>query len=64
MDERTEIMEVFVPKGTILHLDLVGLNTRKDVWGEDAGEWKPERWLQDLPSSVSDAKLPGVVPQM
>jgi cytochrome P450 len=63
-DGKTDIMEVFVPKGANLNLDLAGLNTRNDVWGKDGEEWKPERWLQELPSSVTDAKLPGVLPQM
>ena len=30
------------------------------MWGEDALEWKPERWLAPLPSTVADAKIPGV----
>ena len=35
-------------------------NVNKVLWGEDANEWKPERWLSPLPVSVTDAKIPGV----
>lgn len=29
-------------------------------WGEDALEWKPERWLKPLPRAVEDAWIPGI----
>jgi hypothetical protein len=32
----------------------------REIWGEDAEEFKPERWLSALPQSVSEAKLPGI----
>ncbi|KAL1693533.1 hypothetical protein GGG16DRAFT_110973 [Schizophyllum commune] len=35
-------------------------NRSKDMWGADALEWKPERWLAPLPQSVADAHMPGV----
>ena len=41
----TVMTEVPVPKGTALFLNLRGCNTNKALWGEDACEWKPERWL-------------------
>ena len=34
------------------------------IWGPDAAEWKPERWLEPLPQSVTDAYLPGVFSNM
>ncbi|KAI0823808.1 cytochrome P450 [Trametes gibbosa] len=49
-----------VPKGTVIFLNLGGCNTHKDLWGEDAYEWKPERWLGELPEAVEDARIPGV----
>ena len=54
------ITEVPVPKGTAVFLNLRGCNTNKAIWGEDAREWKPERWLQPLPKAVEDARIPGI----
>ena len=36
---------VFVPKGTTVIWSDWLLARSKDVWGEDASEWKPHRWL-------------------
>ncbi len=54
------LSEVSMPKGTILLLHFTGCNTNKDLWGDDAEEWKPERWLGKLPQVVDDARIPGV----
>lgn len=35
-------------------------NRNKALWGEDADEWKPERWLLPLPKTLEDAHIPGV----
>lgn len=50
--------EITVPRGTKVFLGILGSNLNRDVWGEDALEWKPERWLGPLPIAVSD--IPGV----
>ena len=52
--------EVLVPRGTILQLDYQASNRNKALWGEDAREWKPERWLQPLPQTVEEARIPGI----
>ncbi|KZV66085.1 cytochrome P450 [Peniophora sp. CONT] len=52
--------EVFVPKGTVVLCALAEVNRSKAIWGEDAREWKPERWLSPLPQTVTDARVPGV----
>ena len=54
------IKEIVVPKGTTLMCGLRACNTNKALWGEDALEWKPERWLQPLPSAVNEARIPGI----
>ena len=54
------INEVIVPKGTQVVCGLRACNTNKAVWGEDAGEWKPERWLAPLPNAVDEARIPGI----
>lgn len=52
--------EVAMPKGSKLLLDFIGCNTNKSLWGEDAYEWKPERWMSPLPAAVTDAHIPAV----
>lgn len=55
-----EISEVFVSKGTNVTIGLLASNTNPKLWGSDADEWKPERWLSPLPDEVAAAHLPGV----
>lgn len=38
--------QIAIPKGTTLILSILNANLDKDVWGEDAREWRPERWLE------------------
>ncbi|KAJ7472770.1 cytochrome P450 [Mycena latifolia] len=35
-----------IPKGQKIHIPILGINTDKEVWGEDATEFKPERWAK------------------
>lgn len=39
-----------VPKGTTISISLLGSNYNKDVWGDDAFEFVPERWLRESAS--------------
>ena len=52
--------EIFVPKDTSVAVGLLASNRNKAIWGEDAEEWKPERWLSPLPDSVGEAHVPGI----
>ncbi|TFK73628.1 cytochrome P450 [Pluteus cervinus] len=53
--ERTDYIDgVLIPKGTILHIPIRVVNTLKEVWGPDAEEFKPERWL-NLPPTHNSA---------
>ncbi|KAI0666644.1 cytochrome P450 [Trametes maxima] len=54
------LSEILVPKDTTIFVGIEAANTNKALWGEDAYEWKPERWLRPLPETVLDAKIPGV----
>ena len=54
------IHEVGVPKGTLVLPNFLACNTSKELWGDDALEWRPERWLEPLPTSLTDARIPGV----
>ena len=56
----TMMSEVPIPKDTSVFVGIYTSNTRKALWGDDAYEWKPERWLSRLPDAVLDAKIPGV----
>ena len=55
-----EISELVAPRGTIALVHHQASNANKALWGEDAAEWKPERWLSPLPSALEDARIPGV----
>ena len=63
-DGKSEIHEIPVRKNTNVIVSILGANRCKAVWGEDAYEWKPERWLSPLPDSVAKAHLPGVYASM
>ncbi|RPD55361.1 cytochrome P450 [Lentinus tigrinus ALCF2SS1-7] len=52
--------QVHVPKGTTVVVDLQASNRNPALWGEDAYEWKPERWLAPVPQALEDANIPGV----
>jgi hypothetical protein len=38
---------VFVKQGTVIPFSLYSMHRRKDIWGEDAEEFDPERWVRD-----------------
>lgn len=44
-DKDTSIVGHFIPKGTTIILPPWAVNVSKELWGLDASEFKPERWL-------------------
>ena len=40
------VSEMFVEKGTGLRIPIGFLNQSHELWGEDAGEFRPERWVE------------------
>ncbi|KAJ3519298.1 hypothetical protein NMY22_g13270 [Coprinellus aureogranulatus] len=58
-EERNEVETLAVPKGTTLFLSVLGYNRNTETWGEDAGEWRPERWLSTGKPYKEDVKVPG-----
>ncbi|KAI0649221.1 cytochrome P450 [Trametes meyenii] len=52
--------QIAIPKGTNLVLNVQACNTNKTLWGDDADEWKPERWLKPFPSALEEARVPGI----
>jgi len=65
-DGRTEITEIFVPKNTTVHFSVAAMNRSRAIWGEDAKEFKPQRWLRaDGPSEpTAFGRVPGVFSSM
>ncbi|KAF9230508.1 cytochrome P450 [Melanogaster broomeanus] len=55
-----EMRDIVVPKGTNIFISILAANRNREIWGEDALEWKPDRWLKPLPSSVTEAHIPGI----
>ncbi|KAI0030894.1 cytochrome P450 [Vararia minispora EC-137] len=52
--------ELFVPRGTTIFANIIGVNQDQGIWGPDAMAWRPERWLSPLPETVAQARVPGV----
>jgi len=44
---------VFVTEGTLVIFHFVVLHKRKDLWGSDAEEFRPDRWQGEKASWVS-----------
>ncbi|KAJ4486950.1 cytochrome P450 [Lentinula lateritia] len=55
-----KIREISVPRGTNVVISLYNANRNEELWGPDANEWKPERWLSPLPEAVIQARAPGI----
>ena len=65
VDGKTEVTEIPLKKNTMIFIGILGANLSKEVWGEDAEEWKPERWLGAAPEEVgSGGRLPGCYSNM
>ena len=54
--------KVAIPKGTTLIISILNANLDKKIWGEDAREWRPERWLAAL-SNEDDENRQGKAPE-
>ncbi|KAJ7215089.1 cytochrome P450 [Mycena haematopus] len=46
-----------IRKGQIIHMPILAFNTDKEIWGADAGEFRPERW-ENIPAAAG--AIPGV----
>ncbi|KAF7365772.1 putative cytochrome P450 4d20 [Mycena venus] len=55
-----ELPALHIPRGTEFMLSVHAANRAPSVWGPDAVEWKPARWLAPLPQSVVDTPATGV----
>ncbi|ETW79677.1 cytochrome P450 monooxygenase 72 [Heterobasidion irregulare TC 32-1] len=63
-DNGQPISEVFIPCNTDVICSIIGVNHNPAIWGPDATTWRLERWLEPLPPSVSDVRVPGVYSNM
>ncbi|KAJ2914093.1 hypothetical protein MD484_g6313, partial [Candolleomyces efflorescens] len=52
---------VRVPKGTTIFIGIQGMNRLETVWGDDAKEWKPQRWMNGSKGDAAGDK-PGSGP--
>ncbi|CAE6512955.1 unnamed protein product [Rhizoctonia solani] len=59
-DGKATITNIYIPKGTCLHVSLGAANRDKRTWGDDAREFRPNRWLEPLPTSVTNSRMPGI----
>ena len=53
---------IFIPKGQIVQYSVYAMHRRKDLYGEDAEEFKPERWETYRPGWVSQIRTTTPVP--
>nr|VWO96279.1 Uncharacterized protein [Ganoderma boninense] len=58
------IKQLAIPRGTNIVIAIMACNRSQALWGEDAHEWKPGRWLAPLPPAVESAAIPGVYSHM
>ncbi|KAG1876229.1 cytochrome P450 [Suillus subluteus] len=60
-----EINTISVAKRQAIVISILAANHNQAVWGEDASEWKPERWLNSTQAGVKDGvKYKGVYSSM
>ena len=59
-DGKTQINEIPIKKGQRVMVSILGANHSTRIWGEDAEQWKPERWLNAKLTEVATEQLPGV----
>jgi cytochrome P450 len=45
--ETTTVGEYTVEKGTVVQADVITLHRNKQIWGQDADEFRPERWTEE-----------------
>lgn len=43
---QTKLGDITVPSGIVLHLHPWSINRSRELWGADAAEFKPDRWLR------------------
>ncbi|KAF8202147.1 cytochrome P450 [Pholiota molesta] len=55
-----EVRELHIPANTNIGVGVMIGNSSPEIWGAGAEEWNPDRWLNPLPDTVINARIPGV----
>ncbi|RDB17349.1 hypothetical protein Hypma_001992 [Hypsizygus marmoreus] len=55
-----QLNEILIPANTPIYSSVLSSNRNPAIWGPDTYEWKPERWINGLPSTVKEASIPGI----
>ncbi|TCD66192.1 cytochrome P450-dit2 [Steccherinum ochraceum] len=60
------IDSIFIPVQSTVIIGIAASNTDRAIWGDDAHEWKPERWMSadSCKTDSSGTKVPGVYNNM
>jgi cytochrome P450 len=54
------ICDHYLPRGTVVYMSLIGHNRSKTVFGGDAEEFRPERWMADGGGSSQTASAKNI----
>ncbi|KAI0717433.1 cytochrome P450 [Cerioporus squamosus] len=60
LTDGTTVSAIPIPKNTRIVMNINAANRDPTLWGPDADEWRPSRWLEPLPRAVEEAHVPGV----
>lgn len=63
-DGKKDITAIPLKKGTQLIVSIFNANRSARIWGPDADQWKPERWLKQSSDVSTGTNLPGVYASM
>jgi cytochrome P450 len=59
-DANGELIDrISVKKGTFVYVPIMSIQRSKDLWGNDAGEFKPGRWLDNSISQQRASEIQG-----
>ena len=56
----SEIHEIPIAENSNVIIAIMASNIDPELWGDDAAEWKPTRWMSPLPESLTNANVPSV----
>ena len=64
LEDGRVVNQIEIPEGTTIFAGIIAVNRSQAIWGPDASEWRPERWMAELPDGVKAAHLPTIYPGM